>query len=240
MSALHKKVGAFFDLDGTLLPPPSLERRFIGYLLARHEIREANLARWLARFARTLLRGPRAAVEANKFYLAGLRESLAADWDKFLGSDSLLFFPAGIERIAWHLAQGHQIFLVSGALDPLVRVALRYFRSPIVACATKLETCNGAWTGRLAGEHMVGDAKSRAIRALAREHELNLDFSYAYGNRMTDLAMLESVAFPVAVNPWARLACRARKCGWHVCSWSETEPVPGAAQARLLEPKEAR
>jgi HAD superfamily hydrolase (TIGR01490 family) len=239
VSASHK-TGAFFDLDGTLLPAPSLEWRFIGYLLSRDVIGDANLARWLARFAKTLLRGSRAAVEANKFHLAGLRESLAADWEKSLGSDSLPFFPPGIECISWHLAQGHHVSLVSGTLDPLVRVALRHFRSPIISCATKLETCNGAWTGRLMGEQIVGDAKARAIRALAQELDLNLDFSYAYGNRMSDLAMLESVAFPVAVNPSARLARRARRCGWRVCRWSEIEPVPGSAHTRLLEPKEAR
>jgi hypothetical protein len=33
-----QNVGAFFDLDGTLLPPPSLEWRFIGYLLERDQI----------------------------------------------------------------------------------------------------------------------------------------------------------------------------------------------------------
>ena len=34
-----QKIGAFFDLDGTLLAPPSLEWRFIGYLMERDEIR---------------------------------------------------------------------------------------------------------------------------------------------------------------------------------------------------------
>jgi HAD superfamily hydrolase (TIGR01490 family) len=238
VSPTHK-IGAFFDLDGTLLPAPSLEWRFIGYLLARDEIGDVNIARWLARFAATLLRSPRAAVKANKFYLAGLRESLAADWEKSLRPDSLPFCVVGIECIVWHLARGHHVFLVSGTLDPLVRVVLRHFRNPIIACATKLETCNGAWTGRLDGEHMAGDAKARAIRALAQEHDLNLDLSYAYGNRMTDLAMLESVAFPVAVNPSARLARRVRKCGWRICHWQEIGPASGAAYARLLEPKEA-
>jgi hypothetical protein len=41
-----RKIGAFFDLDGTLLAAPSLEWRFIGYLLERDEITTVNVARW--------------------------------------------------------------------------------------------------------------------------------------------------------------------------------------------------
>jgi putative phosphoserine phosphatase/1-acylglycerol-3-phosphate O-acyltransferase len=239
VSKAHE-IGAFFDLDGTLLPSPSLEWRFIGYLLARNEIRGANFARWLAYFAKTVLRDPRAAIETNKFYLAGLRESLAGDWEKPPASNSLPLFVAGIECMAWHLAQGHQVCLISGTLDPLVRVALLNLCGAIIVRATELESRDGVWTGRLGSEHMVGEAKARTVRALSREHDIALELSYAYGNRMTDLAMLESVAFPIAVNPSLRLARRAQKRGWRISHWKEIEPAPSVTHARSIEPTEAR
>ena len=42
------RVAAFFDLDGTLLPLPSLERRFVGTLRGRNAIPAKNYFRWLA------------------------------------------------------------------------------------------------------------------------------------------------------------------------------------------------
>ena len=46
-------LAAFFDLDGTLVPPPSLERRFLRYLWWRQGLgyaRATGWARWLGRF----------------------------------------------------------------------------------------------------------------------------------------------------------------------------------------------
>ncbi|MGA6961913.1 MAG: hypothetical protein WBY38_21055, partial [Candidatus Acidiferrales bacterium] len=64
MTAPQQNIAAFFDLDGTLLPPPSLEWRFIGYLLERDEIASAHVARWLGYFAKTILRDPHSAIAA--------------------------------------------------------------------------------------------------------------------------------------------------------------------------------
>ena len=74
------QIAAFFDLDGTLLPAPSLEWRFIAYLLSQDEISADHMICWLGHWAKTFPRNPRAAANANKYYLAGLRESLVGDW----------------------------------------------------------------------------------------------------------------------------------------------------------------
>jgi hypothetical protein len=83
-----QNIGAFFDLDGTLLSPPSLEWRFIGYLLERDQISSTHVASWLANFAKTILRDPQQAIEGNRFYLAGINESLGSDWETDLASKS--------------------------------------------------------------------------------------------------------------------------------------------------------
>src|SRR2546426_4786419 len=51
--ALQKSAAAFFDLDGTLLPGPSLERRFLRFLFERGEWSPVSLARWFGRFLGT-------------------------------------------------------------------------------------------------------------------------------------------------------------------------------------------
>jgi alcohol-forming fatty acyl-CoA reductase len=228
------QIAAFFDLDGTLLPSPSLEWRFIAWLAARDQIDGGHLARWLGHFARNIGRDPHAATFENKFYLAGLRESLAADWENSLASDSIRCFAFGVERIAWHQAQGHRVFLVTGTLAPLARAAARRLPGPTEVCASELETCDGHWTGELIGEHLRGEAKARAVRRLAAQHNLDLGECYAYGNSLADLPMLEAVGHPVAVNPepgLERVACSEGDIGyrggvqkgWRVCTWKTME-----------------
>ena len=61
-----------------------------------------------------------------------------------------------------------------------------------------------------------------------------LEESVAYADSASDLAMLEAVGFPVAVNPEARLAAIARRRGWHVEHWAKAEG--GSARPLPLGP----
>jgi HAD superfamily hydrolase (TIGR01490 family) len=234
------KVGAFFDIDGTLLDSPSLEWRFTGYLLAHDEIGNENVARWLAGFAKNLLRDPRAATLDNKRHLAGLRESTVDDWANSLAENPPEFFADGIERVAWHVAQGHRVILLSGTLAPLALAVTRYLPGPLEVCATALEVCDGCLTGRLAGERMSGRAKARALRRIAARWGLSLWNSYAYGNALTDLPMLDAVGRRVAVNPSGRMRRIALDEGWQSCDWTGLATAASASRAARLAPKEAR
>ncbi|MGA3295074.1 MAG: HAD-IB family hydrolase [Candidatus Acidiferrales bacterium] len=245
-----EKIGAFFDIDGTLLPPPSLEWRFLAWLIARDELGGRDVTRWLAQLAKTLWHDPRGATLGNKKHLAGLRESLAADWGDSRTPDSLPLFERGAERVAWHLGQGHRVFLVSGTLAPLARIIARRISGRVEVRATELELSDARWTGRLAGEHLRGEAKARAVRALASRYDLELGESYAYGNCLADLPMLECVGRPAAVNPsvgFERIACsegnadarRTPSFGWQVHNWKEA-PLASAAHPRHLASTETR
>ncbi|HTR47913.1 MAG TPA: HAD-IB family hydrolase [Verrucomicrobiae bacterium] len=234
-----EKIGAFFDLDGTLLPPPSLEWRFVGYLLAHDQLGSADVARWLAHFAKRILPDPRSATLGNKHYLAGLRQSLADDWENSLARDSLRLYPAALERMIWHWSRGHRVFLVSGTLEHIARIVALRLPGPAQVWATRLEVAGGRWTGRLVGDHMSGEAKARAVRRLAARFGLSLWDSYAYGNSMSDLPMLDSVGRRVAVNPPARLARIARGEGWPACDWKS--PLFESVRApKHLAAREAR
>jgi HAD superfamily hydrolase (TIGR01490 family) len=86
-----ERVAAFFDLDGTLLPLPSLERRFFRMLRWRGEIPLSSYFLWLAEAMCLLPRGLGAIVHANKMYLSGLRafdESGAENFDDFSANES--------------------------------------------------------------------------------------------------------------------------------------------------------
>jgi HAD superfamily hydrolase (TIGR01490 family) len=243
------QIGAFFDIDRTLLAAPSHEWRFIAYLLARDKIGIKQIGRWAAHCAQTIWHKPHAAFDANKFYLSGLPESLAMDWE-----NSLLLHPAkraplpifagGLGRMEWHSARGHRIFLVTGTIEQLARafarlLAWRGQERCAEISATQLETHDGLWTGQIAGEHMSGVEKKMALRASAARHGLVLAESYAYGDSFADLPMLETVGHPVAVNPQARLARIAGRRGWAVCHWRSLHSDETAARSRALASEEA-
>jgi HAD superfamily hydrolase (TIGR01490 family) len=235
-----EKIGAFFDLDGTLLREPSLEWRFLAYLLERDEIRTANVARWLAHAARTVFIDPRRATHANKHYLAGIPESVVADWVDAFAAEAFPGFPEGIGRVDWHFERGHQIFFVTGTLAPLARAFACRLPCHVAISATEIEVLDQHFTGRLAGPHMDLGAKARAVREWAAARNLDLAQSYAYGNQVSDAPMLEAVGSPVAVNPSWRLARVARKRRWTICSWSDPGTAPEIAGHRSLAPKVAR
>jgi HAD superfamily hydrolase (TIGR01490 family) len=233
-------IGAFFDLDGTLLPPPSLEWRFIAFLLARDELGGAACVRWLAHFAKSVLRDPSAATDANKMYVAGLRQSLAADWEDSLALRPVPLFAGAMERVTWHAAQGHLIFVVSGTLEPFARAVARGIPRCVEVCASALEARDGHWTGRLASEHVSGEAKERAVRRLAARYAIELGRSYAYGNCLADVPMLRSIGNPVAVNPGMRLGRIARRRGWQACEWKELLATAPGARVPKFSTGEAR
>src|SRR5579862_2484360 len=234
------KIGAFFDLDGTLLGPPSLEWRFIGYLLERDEITTKNVARWVARSAKALLNGERCAVLANKHYLAGIRESIAGEWANTIARGSLPLFVEGIDRMRQHLERGHRVVVVTGTLAPLARAVTRHLPRGVEVFGTKPEICAGCFTGRLSGAHLSFAEKARVIHEYAEGFDLDLRQSFAYGNEMSDAKMLGAVGHPAAVNASWRLKREARKRGWRLYSWRDSRGEKKRTSNTALTPKEAR
>lgn len=152
---MSARVAAFFDLDGTLMPLPSLERRFFRALRHRGEIPMKNYLRWLREELKLLPGGISKLAHTNKMYLRGLQVSSESGAENQVdsrahksGHPSQLraseeegqasapprrnprwpvpnFFEDGVERLAWHATQGHAIVIVSGTLAPLASSAAR-------------------------------------------------------------------------------------------------------------------
>ena len=239
------RVAAFFDLDGTLMPWPSLERRFIRMLRDRGEIPLKNYFLWLREALKLLPHGMSRIAQGNRMYLAGVKsfdESSTGNPSDSSGRESghpdggqaskhnprapvLRFFEEGVERVACHAMLGHRIVIVSGTLEPLANAAARSLEAEIAArgfaarirtCATRLRETNGTWTGEILGEPMLGEAKARMVWALAEEMRLALPQCWAYGDSAEDRWMLAAVGNPVAMNPAFPLARIARKRGWPI------------------------
>ncbi len=249
------RVAAFFDLDGTLLARPSLERRFFAELRYQRAIPMENYFLWLGRAVWLAPRGMQMVRHANKMYLRGLpkdvRESHKGGQPPRHGSGQAKmavprFFPEGVDQVAWHARQGHAIVLVSGTLEPLaqemalalvVRLAVRGITASVAVCATRLEQRDGRWTGRILSEAMFGEAKARAVAQLARCKGFDLTQCYAYGDTSSDRSILEAVGRAAAVNPSWRMERLARRRGWDVLTWREEKDLTQSSQRPAQRPR---
>jgi putative phosphoserine phosphatase / 1-acylglycerol-3-phosphate O-acyltransferase len=236
---LNGHFAAFFDLDGTLLPGPSLERRFFSELRRNNKIPLVNYLRWSVEALRLLPKGILAVQHNNKRYLTGLSCDLV-----FRYMESICFFEEGIARIVWHARQNHKIVLISGTLQPLAELAasaleceleLRGIHIHTQICATRLAEVRGQWTGHLAAEAVQGPAKARAVEEFAKQYQIDLPRSYAYGNNLLDRHFLSAVGHANAVNPGRELAALANKRDWPIWHWHLEKQIAAQQPADLVE-----
>jgi len=219
----ERSVAAFFDIDGTLVPEPSLERRMFRALRVGGAIRLANYARWGVEAVRLLPRGLAEVRQGNKRHLHGLRMEHLLE-----AMDTVAFFEEGVARVEWHARRGHEIVLASGMVKPLARMVAmaleceleaRGVVREILVSATKLEEAGGVFSGRTVGEANFGEAKRRAMQVVAQAMQLNLRESHAYGNTLHDRPMLEAVGHAHTVNPGRELADVANRSDWQIWHW---------------------
>jgi HAD superfamily hydrolase (TIGR01490 family) len=216
------RIAAVFDIDGTLLPAPSLELRLLAHLALNGELHLRAIGKWLRSLPVHSL-----ALDANKAYLEGVRIRAAQEWiaGKFA---ELELFSDALTMMDWHCRRGHAIVLISGTLAPLARAVgnLLAGDAEIFVSATELE-CNGdRWSGRVAGEAICGPAKERALLRIAAENNFDLSRSYAYADSWKDRWLLGSVGHPIVVNSAPRMARHARQCGWRLLNWNDCLCIP--------------
>jgi len=230
---------AFFDVDGTLVEKPSLERRYFRALLYEKKFPLRNGFKWLEEAARLAPNGLKYALLGSKAYLRGVRSTgLQAN----RAGDGAPFFPEALECVARHAACGDRIVLVTGTLEFLAEqiaqrlraeITKRNLNAEIHVCATRLEEKDGRWTGRVLGPPMFAEAKAIAVWWYVEKWKLDLRECAAYGDGAPDEWMLASVGKPVAVNPEAALRSAAKRRGWEIVNW-QREPRRRSKLAKMI------
>lgn len=102
------------------------------------------------------------------------------------------------DRIKWHLDEGHKVFTISGSPIELVReMSLKYNVTGYVG--SEYMTENDYYTGEV---KPMWDSKNKkiALEQLVKDHNIDLNKSFAYGDTAGDFNMLKAVGNPVAMN----------------------------------------
>ena len=215
-------IGAFFDLDGTLVE---------GYT-ANTFFTDSNKRRDIAPgdVARSLLSAVDGALGGDPTTLGkhGVAAMAGRDADTMLELGERLFAqkiaaavrPQARELVRAHQRMKHTVAVASAATRFQIEPLARDLGISNVLC-TEIEVVDGVITGELAGPMLWGEPKGAAVRAFAREHGVDLTVSYAYGNGDEDVPFLGSVGNPHPLNPHTGLVVAAQTYGWPILMLQE-------------------
>ena len=211
-------VGAFFDVDGTLIAGFSAAA-FLRDRLTSGRMSARNVADALVSTARFQIGrlGFSGLIAATAAWLRDVPERELEELAEriFAQAIAAAIYPESRALVQAHRRRGHTLALVSAATRYQIEPLARELGIPHVLC-TRLEVENGRLTGRHVWPTCYGGGKALAARALAREQGIDLAQSYFYTDSDEDLPLLEAVGRPRPTNPTRRLVTIAARRGWPV------------------------
>jgi HAD superfamily hydrolase (TIGR01490 family) len=218
-SAPGPQIGAFFDLDGTLVD---------GFTATAHA--SDRIRRRQARIGEVL-----GVIEASMRYRFGrmqferlmtraagyLRGESLAELDAvgerlFVERVSSRVFPYMHEVVRAHQQRGHTVVLSSSALTIHAEPVARFLEIRHVLCNRFELDDHGLVTGRIARPVIWGRRKAAAVQQFCDANDVDLQRSYFYADGNEDAALMKLVGQPRPVNPRPELAAIAAENGWPV------------------------
>ena len=209
-------VGAFFDLDRTLIAGFSvMPLLFDGLMSGR--IGPAGLALTTVaglRFQLGQMEFSELLAEAAGL-LKGESEATLQEVGERLYADSIAseVYPEARAIVRAHRRRNHTLAVISSATRYQVDPIARDLDIEHVLCS-RLEVCDGRFTGGVAPPLCYGEGKLEAARGLATSRGVDLAESFFYTDSDEDLPLLEHVGNPRPTNPNRRLAAIAVRRGW--------------------------
>ena len=212
------RVGAFFDMDKTLIAENS-GSLFMRYRYERGEIGGVDLLKGIGAYIQYKL-GVLDIRNWTKKMMVQFRdqseaelESAARAW--FDAMVARTVYPRAAELVREHEARGHVVAIVSGATKFVVRplaerLGVKHF------LYTRLEVEDGRFTGRVVEPICFEEGKIYWLQHFIEQQGIDLAKSWFYTDSITDLPLLDLVGHPVAVNPDPRLYRMALRRRWPV------------------------
>lgn len=212
---------AFFDLDKTILSVNS------GSLWVRREAALGHLSKWQA---------ARALWWLGRYHLGlASAESMVEEAVQYIGGTSsrdfrqrtLQFFheevrgtyrPGALQTIRHYRKEHWRLIMLTSSTQYLADLVAEDLHFDEVLC-NRLDTVGDIHTGRVAGRICFGAGKLEHAQGAAQRAGAALREATFYTDSYSDLAVLNAVALPVAVNPDPRLRRHAHKHRWPTVDW---------------------
>jgi HAD superfamily hydrolase (TIGR01490 family) len=231
-----EKVGAFFDLDGTLVSG------FTATAHAGHRVhaRQSSIGEVLG------------VLEASLRYRLGRMEfkRLVVRAAGYLRGDSMAeldelgeyLFRRHIEHRVYsqmqdvvraHQDRGHTVVLSSSALTIHAEPVARFLGVDDVICNHFEVDDDGLLTGGIVAPVVWGRGKAAAVTRFAENRDVDLRQSYFYADGDEDAALMRVIGHPRPVNPRAGLAAEALRMGWPVLRVGVDQGRRGSMRTRL-------
>lgn len=217
------KIGAFFDLDGTLVAG------FTGVLLTQDRIRKRQIG--VGEFismVQAALNHQLGRLEFEELVNKGaamMRGMSLSDLDElgerlFVQKVLSRIYPEMRQVVRAHMNRGHTVVLSSSALTIQVEPVARFLGIQNIL-SNRFDTDeNGLLTGTVLKPILWGTGKARAAEAFAIRNGIDLAQSYFYADGDEDVALMYLVGNPRPTNPEGKMAAVAAKRGWPVQRFS--------------------
>ncbi|MEM1119195.1 MAG: HAD-IB family hydrolase [Bacteroidota bacterium] len=211
-------IGAFFDLDRTLIKDFSAKEFFKNRILSGQMTRREIIAQFSGVLVyATKDRNFAAMAAMGAKGVKGVPEKVFIEVGEevYLKHLAGSIFPEARAMVAAHMAKGHTVAIISAATPYQVDPIARDLNIKHVMC-TRMEVKNGKFTGNIIEPACWGEGKAHAARDLVNQFDLDLSKSYFYTDSAEDLPLLEIVGHPRPMNPDTRLSALAFENDWPV------------------------
>jgi putative phosphoserine phosphatase/1-acylglycerol-3-phosphate O-acyltransferase len=231
------EVGAFFDLDGTLVAG------FTGVLMTRDRLRRGQMS--VGEFIGMVQAGLNHQLGRSEFEdLIGkgarmLHGNSLSDLDElgerlFVQHIQSRIYPEMRAMVRAHMARGHTVVLSSSALTVQVEPVARFLGIDNVLSNKFVTDDDGLITGEVVKPILWGPGKARAVQAFAAKNGIGLADSYFYADGDEDVALMYLVGHPRPTNPAGKLAAVATKRGWPILRFSSRSGSSPVSQLRTV------
>ncbi len=229
------EVGAFFDLDGTLVAG------FTGVVMTQDRLRRGQMS--VGEFIGMVQAGLNHQLGRSEFEdLIGkgarmLRGNSIDDIDElaerlFVQKIVGRIYPEMRDIVRALMARGHTVVLSSSALTVQVEPVARFLGIENVL-SNRFETDDdGLITGEVKRPIIWGPGKARAVQEFAGAKNVDLSRSYFYADGDEDVALMYLVGNPRPTNPAGKMAAVAAKRGWPVLRFSSRSGTSPLSQLR--------
>ena len=212
-----KTIADFFDIDGTIFRNSLMIEHF--KKLMKYEILDPAL--WYNKIKPVFEEWDKRYGDFDDYldtlsevYIEGLKgvnksfiEFIAAHVINLNGD---MVYRYSRERIRWHQKNGHKVFFISGSPDFLVSKMAEKYGATEYRGTTYLVDENNNFTGEIR-KMWDSENKFKTISEFLEKYDVDLDSSYAYGDTVGDLSMLNMVGNPIAINPNRELILKIRE-----------------------------